>query len=73
VWPATNEDLTPASSDFAGTLISGIKVCLSRADKFKFCRANFLEQQLRHNSEFIKLSFYPLSFEFLIFKFQIKI
>jgi len=31
-------------ADFAGTVDGGQKVCLSRADKFKFCRAIFLER-----------------------------
>ena len=36
------------TSDFAGTVVGGKKVCVSWADKFKFCRANFLEHQQRH-------------------------
>jgi len=36
------------TSDFAGTVVGDQKVCLSRADKFKFCRANFLEHQQRN-------------------------
>jgi len=32
-------------ADFASTVVGGQKVCLSLADKFKFCRANFLEHQ----------------------------
>ena len=36
------------TSDFAGTVAGGQKVCVSWADKFKFCRANFLEHQQRH-------------------------
>ena len=41
--------LLSAVADFAGTVVGGQKVCLSWADKFKFCRANFLEHQQRHN------------------------
>ena len=40
--------LLSAVADFAGTVVGGQKVCLSLADKFKFCRANFLEHQQRH-------------------------
>jgi len=29
------------TADFAGTVAGGQKVCVSRADKFKFCRATF--------------------------------
>jgi len=41
--------LSCSVADFAGTVVGGQKVCLSWADKFKFCRANFLEHQQRHN------------------------
>ena len=41
--------LSCSDADFAGTVVGGQKVCVSLADKFKFCRANFLEHQQRHN------------------------
>jgi len=44
--------LLSAVADFAGTVVGGQKDCLSRADKFKFCRANFLERKQRHKSAF---------------------
>jgi len=40
--------LTCSVADFAGTVVGDQKVCVSRADKFKFCRANFLEHLQRH-------------------------
>jgi len=36
------------AADFAGRVVGVQKVCLSWADKFKICSANFLEHQQRH-------------------------
>jgi len=38
------------TADFAGRVVGGQKDCLSRADKFKFCRSNFLENLQRRNT-----------------------
>jgi len=38
-------NLSCSLADFAGTVVGGQKVCMSLADKFKFCRANFLKHQ----------------------------
>jgi len=43
-------------ADFASTVVGGQKVCLSLADKFKFCRANFLEHQQRHKKNNFNLT-----------------
>jgi len=34
-------NLSCSLADFAGTVVGGQKICVSLADKFKFCKATF--------------------------------
>ncbi len=58
--------LSCSVADFAGTVVGGQKVCVSWADKCKFCRANFWNTNIYyqinqvHFSPLIKnISFLP--------------